>query len=54
MGNNSPCKDCSDRCPGCHSKCDKYIKFRQELTARSEAIRKQKQKDQMYYREVKK
>ena len=21
-----PCKDCPDRSPGCHSRCEKYIK----------------------------
>ena len=23
----APCKDCTDRYPGCHSKCTKYIKW---------------------------
>lgn len=27
------CKDCPDRYPGCHSKCDKYIKARAEYDA---------------------
>lgn len=25
------CKDCKERKVGCHSKCEKYKKFRQEL-----------------------
>lgn len=23
----APCKDCKDRCVGCHSICQKYIEF---------------------------
>ncbi len=26
----SPCLGCKDRFIGCHSKCDKYIKYRNE------------------------
>jgi len=26
----APCKDCSDRCVGCHSNCDKYKAFKEE------------------------
>ena len=26
----APCKDCKDRAPGCHSKCEKYIAFDKE------------------------
>ena len=26
----APCKDCKDRNPGCHSKCEKYIAFDKE------------------------
>ena len=25
-----PCKDCPDRYVGCHSKCDKYIKWKEQ------------------------
>lgn len=25
-----PCKDCPDRHIGCHAKCEKYIKFKEE------------------------
>ena len=27
----APCKNCKDRYVGCHSKCDKYIKFKKDL-----------------------
>jgi hypothetical protein len=27
---DAPCKDCKDRTLHCHSKCEKYLKFRQE------------------------
>lgn len=27
----SPCKDCPDREPGCHAKCEKYQTWRHEL-----------------------
>lgn len=29
--NKSPCHKCEEREVGCHSKCDKYIRFRAEL-----------------------
>lgn len=25
-----PCKECDERIPGCHSKCDNYKKFEQK------------------------
>lgn len=28
--NKSPCLDCPDRHPGCHSTCDKYQQFKQK------------------------
>ena len=34
---NAPCKKCPDRCPHCHSCCDKYIeyvKFREDVRKR--------------------
>ncbi len=27
---SAPCKDCKERTPGCHSKCEKYIEFDKE------------------------
>lgn len=29
-GNENPCKDCKDRHLGCHSCCEKYIKWSEE------------------------
>ena len=34
---NAPCKNCPDRRPHCHSRCDKYIeyvKFREDVRKR--------------------
>lgn len=42
-----PCKDCTDRCPGCHSKCGKYNAYRSRLTARNEYINQQKKLDKL-------
>ena len=39
---SSPCKGCSDKCMGCHSDCEKYLSFREELDEYNEAIRKNK------------
>lgn len=38
---NSPCKICNDRYIGCHSKCDKYNKYKNNL----EKINKQQKED---------
>lgn len=27
----APCKDCTERAAGCHSNCEKYIAFTEEL-----------------------
>lgn len=27
----SPCKDCTDRCMGCHSTCGDYAEYKQAL-----------------------
>lgn len=29
---NNACKNCTDRYIGCHSKCDKYAEFRNEVS----------------------
>lgn len=29
--NIPPCKDCSDRTVGCHSKCKKYIEWKEKV-----------------------
>ena len=38
---NSPCKDCGDRYPACHSKCEKYLEFRTKLKEYQEEERRQ-------------
>lgn len=38
------CKDCKDRYVGCHSKCEKYAQFKQEI-----AERKRKQQEGREY-----
>lgn len=37
---NSPCKGCTDRCVGCHSKCEKYAEFKAELERLKSIARK--------------
>ena len=37
-----PCKDCPDRTPGCHGKCEKYLDYRARLDAMKEEERKRK------------
>lgn len=36
----SPCKDCKDRKLSCHSVCEKYLKFKNELAELKEKIAK--------------
>lgn len=31
----APCKDCSERCLNCHSACEEYFKYRQEIIKQS-------------------
>lgn len=45
MNITSPCKDCPDRHPSCHSSCPKYITFRRELDEKNAAIREYKRKN---------
>ena len=35
---NSGCKDCTERYVGCHSTCENYKLFREELDARKKQI----------------
>lgn len=35
----APCQICSERVVGCHSRCKKYIEFRQTLDAKNERSR---------------
>lgn len=30
---NGPCKDCKDRAPRCHGRCEKYAEFRKKCDA---------------------
>ena len=36
------CMDCPDRKVGCHSTCESYKRFREELTVQNESIHKYK------------
>ena len=35
----APCKDCPAREPGCHSRCEKYLEFREYLDAFNALVR---------------
>lgn len=37
------CKDCPDRHPGCHGKCEKYIQQRSEYDAEKSAFMKKQE-----------
>ena len=39
----APCKDCPDRHPECHGRCEKYLAFRAERDKYNEARRIEKQ-----------
>lgn len=39
--NNACCYECPDREIGCHSKCEKYKKFRKELDKKKKSIKDQ-------------
>lgn len=38
------CKDCEDRHPGCHGKCEKYAEFKQWREERKKQIEAEKTK----------
>lgn len=38
----TPCKNCEDRAPACHSKCDKYIEWRKVYDEKKEKADKEK------------
>jgi hypothetical protein len=38
----APCKNCVDRCVGCHSKCKKYIEYDITRKKELEEIRKER------------
>lgn len=37
-----PCKNCESREVGCHSKCEKYLKYREEWQKANKKIREDK------------
>ena len=39
----APCKDCPNRCLGCHNKCYKYQAFRQAHDEYNEMVRKERE-----------
>lgn len=45
---NCCCKDCKERYVGCHSKCQQYIKERDEYEALKKIIAKAKVKDSVF------
>ena len=42
------CKDCPDRHPACHDRCEKYIQAKKDLQERKDMILKAMQKDAVY------
>ncbi len=36
MKHNSPCRECNDRYPACHAKCECYLTWRAEFDADKE------------------
>lgn len=42
MRSMSPCRDCPDRCPGCHSKCEKYLAYKLDTKAYRETVKQAK------------
>lgn len=41
----NPCKYCTDHSPTCHTVCKDYARYKAEVDARAETIRKAKLKD---------
>lgn len=41
MGNNAPCRGCSERYPGCHDHCSNYQEWNSANRAAKEARRKE-------------
>ena len=44
----TPCYECERRTMGCHGTCPDYKAFREEISARTEMIRKQEQLDKQF------
>lgn len=45
----APCKDCQDRKPGCHSKCEKYASYKEKRKKENDVIESNKGKDMDYF-----
>lgn len=39
MRTMSPCRDCPDRHPGCHGKCEKYLAYQKTTKAYRETVK---------------
>lgn len=40
---NAPCYKCTDRCDNCHSRCERYAKYKEALADLNEKIQKDKE-----------
>lgn len=40
MRTMSPCRDCPDRYPGCHGKCEKYLAYKLDTKAYRETVKR--------------
>ena len=49
---NNPCKNCTDRDPGCHAHCEKYIGWKKGYLDERKAINDVKYKDYEFMRLV--
>lgn len=45
MGKTGPCKNCNDRCVGCHASCLRYIDWTQQNSVLKECKREQESID---------
>jgi hypothetical protein len=41
----SPCKNCTDRCIGCHTTCGDYAEYKQELERRRTEVKTENEKE---------
>lgn len=46
---DSPCKDCQERYLGCHSKCEKYIKYHEANLERQKKIQELHEMNNDFY-----
>ena len=44
---DSPCLDCPDRHPSCHSECEKYLEFRKRQNKKNHLQRKKAYYDRL-------